>query len=258
MRQIQANQGRPEYATAFRSIRSAKNLAAFLLILALLLQIGGTVVLHFTDLLDEAVAAAPAAKTGAEPATAPKPAPETKPAPDTKPAAKADAATEPSGFKFDDPIAIAKVAMQYGMPASRFGALVLGLLLVLMVMFAVKLALIERIGGVAGFISAFNWSLILLMMLVPWRPILGSSLSCGALFTYSELVNANAALGQTPEMVDQVFFYGRFLAYPSLALLICMIIQSKFAKGFAAVKFRGQESEAMSARVNPQVYPPQK
>ncbi len=285
MEQIRSNAGKPEYAVAFRSIKSAKNLAAGLIILALLLQIGGVVVVHFARLLDEPGAGGPVTeKTEGEPiekaaakfvsesvATAAdtpdeksdaQPGDKTAAKTETEAEAKTAAATPEAGatkYPWDDldltVPGISKLVLKYGLPASRFAALVLGLMLVLMVMFAVKLSLVERVGGVAGFMSAFNWSLILLMMLIPWRPILDSSLSCGALFTFSELMQADAALGQTPVMLDQIFFYARFLGYPGLALLVCLIVQAKFSRGYAVAKFKANEAEAIAARIGRQEYP---
>jgi hypothetical protein len=183
------------------------------------MQIGATIAVHFARVLDVPVAAAAA---------------ETQPATESTAAA---ASTQPADQEFDIP-AICQVVMEFGLPGTRFASLVLCLLLMLMVMFAVKLSLVERIGGVAGFMSSFNWSMILLMMLIPWRPILGSSLSCGALFTFGELMRADAVLGDAPSQIDQAIFYARFIAYPCVALFTCLIVQAKFAKGFSAADFR--------------------
>ena len=223
MEQIQQTQHRGEYAIAFRSIRAAKNLAAMLIILCILGQIGATVAVHFARVLDEpAAAAVPATQADAEPATQ----------------------AGDSALDFET---VCLGLLEHGLPVSQFAALVLCLLLVLMVMFAVKLSLVERIGGVAGFMSSFNWSLILLVLLVPWKPILDGGLSCGALFSYAELTTADSALGQSPRQIDQVFFYARFIAYPCLALLMCLIVQAKFARGYTAVDFGLDESGQGSA-----------
>ncbi len=236
MEQINNTTRRPEYAIAFRSIRAAKNLTATLIILCILLQIGATIAVHFARVLDGPVAAA---------------AGEMQP---TTESTEATASTQPADQEFDIP-AICQVVMEFGLPGTRFASLVLCLLLMLMVMFAVKLSLVERIGGVAGFMSSFNWSMILLMMLIPWRPILGSSLSCGALFTFSELMRADAMLGDAPSQIDQVIFYARFIAYPCVALFTCLIVQAKFAKGYSAADFRLDEtksdSEVISERISP-------
>jgi len=236
--QIQQAQHRAEYAIAFRSIRAAKNFAATLIILCILTQIGATLAVHFARVLDALPTAAtptaartlPAAEAGAEPATQP---------------ADSDV----------DFAAICSVLLKYGLPGMRFAALVLCLLLVLMVMFAVKLSLVERIGGVAGFMSAFNWSLILLMMLVPWQQILSSSLSCGALFNFNELTRADSALGETPGQLDQLLFYARFIAYPCVALFTCLIVQMKFAKGYSAADFKLDETKQHTVLVAPMVSP---
>ncbi|MDP7288936.1 MAG: hypothetical protein QGH94_13185 [Phycisphaerae bacterium] len=251
MEQIHSQSGRSEFAVAFGSIRAAKNLAAGLIILALLLQIGGMAAVHFARLLDEPAGSVVAVPKGDAAAPAAK-GDEAAPAAATKPAGDAAAASaaKPKSEKEYDVAGIARVVLQYGLPASRFAVLALGLLLVLMIMFAVKLSLIERVGGVGGFISSFNWSLILLMMLIPWRQILNSSISCGALFNYTELMNADAALGQTPATFDQAYFYARYLAYPCVALLTCLIVQAKFAKGYSEVKFQVAEADAIAARIS--------
>ena len=237
MEQIQQAPRRAEYAIAFRSIRAAKNLAATLIILCILAQIGVTITVHFVRVLDELPVAA-------------------SPAPRTAPAAKTDAGpaikptTQPSESEIEFAV-LCRNVMKYGLPGMRFAAMVLCLLLVLMVMFAVKLSLVERIGGAAGFISAFNWSLILLMMLVPWRPILDSSLSCGALFNLTELTRADSALGEAPGQIDRVLFYARFIAYPCVALFTCLIVQMKFAKGYSAADFRLDETKQPTVPVAP-------
>jgi len=235
--QIQQAPRRAEYAIAFRSIRAAKNLAVTLIILCILAQIGATIAVHFARVLD----ALPA---------------EAGPTPRTLPAAEADAepATQPVTQPADSDVdfaATCSVLLKYGLPGTRFASLLLCLLLVLMVMFAVKLSLVERIGGVAGFISAFNWSLILLMMLVPWQQILSSSMSCGALFNFSELTRADSALGETPVQLDQVLFYARFIAYPCVALFTCLIVQMKFARGYSSADFRLDEGREGTALVPP-------
>ena len=237
MEQIQKIPRRAEYAIAFRSIRAAKNLSAMLIILCILVQIGATLAVHFARVLDGPTVAA-------------------TPTPRTLPATATDAepATQPGDSDVEF-AAISRVLLEYGLPGSRFAALVLCLLLVLMVMFAVKLSLVERIGGIAGFMSAFNWSLILLMMLVPWKPILSGGLSCGALFSFTELMNANTALGESPAQTDQVLFYARFIAYPCAAMFTCLLVQMKFAKGFSAADFHLDEGRQDVAPVAP-IAPP--
>ncbi|MCP4378709.1 MAG: hypothetical protein GY794_21350 [bacterium] len=220
MEQRQPAPNRSECGNAFGSIRATKNLTAMLIVLCILVQIGATLAVHFARILDEVpISATPTTQTdpAAEPTTRP---------------ADTDA----------DFSALSKVMLRFGLPGTRFAALVLCLLLVLMVMFAVKLSLVERAGGMAGFMSAFNWSLILLVMLIPWQQILSSSISCGALFNLSELTNADAALGKTPSILEQVIFYARFIGYPCVALFTCLIVQAKFAKGFSNVNFNLDES----------------
>ncbi len=241
MEQIQQATRRSEYAIAFRSIRAAKNLAATLIILCILVQIGATLAVHFARVFDGLPTVA-------------SPTPQTLPAGETAPEPAAEPTTQPtdSDVKF---AVICRFLLEFGLPGAQFAAMVLCLLLVLMVMFAVKLSLVERIGGVAGFMSAFNWSLILLMMLIPWQQILSSNLFRGALFSFTELTSADSALGETPSRLDQVFFYARFIAYPCVALFACLLVQIKFAKGFSAADFKLDEGRANTPPVTPIVPP---
>jgi len=219
--QIRHSSGRSEYAVAFRSIRASKNLAAAIVAICILLQIGVAAAVHFAKVLETAPTNAPAVEDNVD-----------------EPVAKTDAeATTRPADQAEGSAVIWREALHWGLPATRFAAMAVCLVLVLMVMFAVKLALIERVGGVAGFIAAFNWSAILLVMLVPWKPILGSAFSCGALFNLGELEAADAALGAAPDLFQQAMFYGRFIAYPAVALFICLIVQVKFAKGYAVANF---------------------
>jgi len=215
---------------AFRSIRTCKNFAAGIVAICILSQIGGTAAVHFAGVLEEAPAQAQVAATQAQVA------------------AEGGAATQPDTAAAG-PESIWRQALRWGLPATRFAAVVACVLLVVMVMFAVTLSLVERVGGVAGFIAAFNWSVILLLMLVPWKPILGSSLSCGALFNLAELETAHCGLGEAPDLVSQAMFYGRFGAYPIVALLVSLIVQFKFARGYSVANFAppGSPPESQAA-----------
>ena len=234
MEQIPSTPRQAEYALAFRSIRASKNLCAVCIFLCIFLQIGGLIAVHFARVLDEPTVAVST---------------ETQPARDAAEDA-AEATTQPA-----EPdvyfASICRTVLSYGLAGSRFAAMILCLMLMLMVMFAVKLSLVERVGGVAGFMSAFNWSLVLLVMLIPWRPILGGSLSCGALFNLGELLQADASLGDTPDHIRQMLFYARFIAYPCVAMFTCLLVQAKFAKGYAAADFNPGQADAISARLNP-------
>ena len=131
-----------------------------------------------------------------------------------------------------------RVVLRWTLPAGKFVALASALLLVLTLMFAVKLALHGQTGGVAGLMSAFFWSLVLLVLLVPWQQALpGSSALAGATHNLGDLVAASAeARAADASAMDVLFFYGRFIVYPVLALLLLLIVGAKWGRGYRAAR----------------------
>ena len=131
--------------------------------------------------------------------------------------------------------------ISWALAASKFGALVAGTLLCLTVLFSVKLSLVGRIGGPAGFLGAFYWSLLLLMVLIPWQGLLQSSFACGATFNLGQLTHmagrARSNWGASdPSVVKQAFYYARFLGYPVLAMLMTLVVVVRFARGYRPLK----------------------
>ena len=100
----------------------------------------------------------------------------------------------------------------------------------LTLMFLVELSLVGRLGGAAGFMRAFFLSLILLAMFVPWQQIIKGDFACGALFNLGQLEEARREL--QGDKLSQILHYARFIAYPSLALLVLIAVQIAFGKGY--------------------------
>ncbi len=206
---------------AFRSIKAAKNFFMWLIAMALVLQLGGFIAVHCFGVLDPLYVK--------------------EAAPATQPAATQPAATQPalaSADNSDDLLAeISREVLVYGLEATKFFSFVLCLLAVLTLMFAVKLSLVGALGGMGGFMSAFFWSLILLATLTPWENIVGGGFVFGAMHSFCAMKNAIMSMrpqwgAGSVEMFDMIVFYGRFVAYPSVALLIWLIVMLKFAKGY--------------------------
>ncbi len=134
-------------------------------------------------------------------------------------------------------------ALVFATAATKFLAVVCGLLLMLTVMFGVKVSLVGQVGETRGFLGAFFWSLVLLAMLVPWQQILYTSLASGATFNLSQLREgaelARAKLGASEETVTiwrQIHYFARFLAYPIVAMFMVLLVAMKFKRGFRPLK----------------------
>jgi len=123
------------------------------------------------------------------------------------------------------------------LPATKFLGPVACMVLVLMLLFAVKLSLIGRLGGAAGLIGALLWSVILLAALLPWKRMFAGTLGCGALYGMGDLDRwmarvRPAAGSKIPGALTWILYYVRFIGYPVVALAVWVLVQVKFAGGY--------------------------
>lgn len=203
---------------AFSSVKAAKNVFMWLIALAILLQLGGFVAVHFFGVLDPLYAKEAAPEPASPSATQP-----------------AVASAEGSGDVLAE---TSREILIYGLKVTKFFTFVLCLLAVLTLMFAAKLSLVGALGGMGGFVSAFFWSLILLAVLTPWENIVGGFVP-GAMHSFCEMRVAMISIrpewgAGSIELLDKIAFYARFIAYPAAALLIWLMVMLKFSKGYKA------------------------
>ena len=204
-----------EYEDAFRPVKRGKNLYMLLVAVAILVQLGAFVLAEFTEMLGP-VGAAPKDQTA-----------ETL-----------------------------RVVLVWAMPIAKFVAPVACGVAILLLLFAVKLSLIGRLGGIGGLVGALLWAVLLLVLVTPWQQVLRGSMATGALCNLPDLLRGvsemkNPAAGKAPEIMDQVLYYGRFIAYPVVALLVWGIVQCKFARGYKAMTF--PPAVQIPARPSPQL-----
>jgi hypothetical protein len=238
----------PEFLTAMRSVRAAKNLFLLLVLLGLLIQIGAFIAVQWGRVIDESQAVLamsdrdeaetrqpPAAE---EPDDAPADAPDAQPAgddaPHVEPAPKAHAPEEDAGSEAAE---LWFVTLTWVLPGSRFMIVVSMAILTVILMFATMLAINGRASGVAGIVSAALWSVFLLAIVVPWQQALNTSVACGATFSFADLLRgASETLPRwgatTPNLLEQILYYVRFLGFPGLALLVWLVVTVKFARGY--------------------------
>lgn len=210
-----------EFPEALRSLRSAKCWLLLFIVLCLLVQLAAFVLVDFVGVLDKTDRVAELKAKRAE-ALAPA-------EPTTQPTTQVAAGNETAELWYE--------SLHWVLPTTKFIALVSSLLLVLTVMFSVKLSLVGRVGGPAGFISAFYWSLLLFVALIPWQQMLGSAVACGATFNLDQLIQLKPAwqIEEAP-LRACIYYFARFLAYPAVALLISLVVAAKFARGYRPLK----------------------
>jgi len=198
-------------ALAFRSVKAAKNVFMTLVALAIIGQFAGFAAVNWGGVVDELnVVSAPSSQ------------------PTTNQADKAKAIGSATLWN---------ELLHWFLPACKFIAVASMLLAVLTLMFAVKLAIVGRLGGIAGFISAFFWSILLLAIVTPWQQVLGGRFVSGALYNFTELINAASRIKPSwgageVEVFDLVLYYARFIAYPLVGLLVWLVVMLKFAGGY--------------------------
>ena len=276
MQQIRTPIGGEEFREAMGTVRAAKNIFWWIILLCALGQVAAFVCVRFIGVIDRApevlAMKAPPVKT---PATAPVPAPAattrprsgrtaatapavTQPAANQAATAPAEAsptnATPPSATATGPAAARTAISanepavtgfstqasegwyhvLMWLLPTAKFLAMVMSLLLALALLLSVKLSLLGRTGGVAGFVGAFFWSLLLIVFLIPWEQVFTTSLACGALFNLGTLVQETLRVVWQPgefSGMTQGLYYARFVFYPVLIVLILLVVQAKFARG---------------------------
>lgn len=254
MQQLRQETAVPEYAEAFRSIRMAKFWLSLLTVLTLVVFLGTFIVVEFTTLLNEP-AAQPAVTAGnvpetpkpptdltPEPAKADKTAKKTPAAtPAPQPAAKP--ATRPAN---GDGIQTAKYILNIAMPILKYLGFMAAILLSLTLLIGFKVALIGQLGGVRPLVSAFFWSLLLLVFLTPWDQLFEPTARCIGLFV-PDAANVSVIdgirqfkidlVGTTDNLSATSRYYFKFLGWPGLALLTWLIVMVKFGRGYARLDF---------------------
>jgi hypothetical protein len=93
----------------------------------------------------------------------------------------------------------------------------------LTMLFALKISLLGRLGGINHISRAFFMSLVFALLLLPWQKFFGNVI-IGVMFTSSELLNAYAD-AETRDIVGTVFYYLRFTGYWLIAFLVLISAQ---------------------------------
>lgn len=218
-----------EFLTAMRSIKAAKNVFLLLVLLGLLIQIGAVVAVRWGGVIDDSTVVHRMKEKGQPRATA-----NDNVNTDEDREADVDQDDENDGDEMDE---LWVVMLRWILPGSKFVIVASMTVLAIILMFATMLAINARESGVAGIISAALWSLLLLAIVIPWQQALNSTVACGATFNLGELMQGTREIlprwgARSPETLESILYYVRFVGYPVLAVLIWLVVQIKFARGF--------------------------
>ena len=200
-----------EFLAGLNSLRRAKNLFCLLFVLAVLAQVAAFVMVNWINVIDAA--------------------------PQVTLLGQTEELVVVSGF---GDAGVWRKALGWALPFTRIVAVVCGVLTVITIMFAAALSLIGGQGGIKGFFDAFFWSLLLLAVVLPWHMIIGGSLVAGVMYNLGELIRWSKSSIEpwAPQGISAwrlIPYYARFLAYPILTLMIWVVVQVKFARGFRTV-----------------------
>jgi len=275
MEQLAQSSETSDYLDAFLRMRTAKSWLMWLLLLALVLNLAICITVRCTSLLDRSAmfrndleelrgrkGAATTDRTPidsrfagaveppqngwlhltetAQPETAgadkpaEPPAPEAqKPAP-TEPAARPGSETE----KGTNTTVLGDVFYQgihAALPLARVGGLLCGTLLVLILMLSLKVVLLGRLRGVGYLTSAVLWSLVLLVLLIPWNKAFAGFPIPSVLFGARELIEGTAQITWGAARVgweDHLLYWMRFVGYPVLAVVLWLTITVQYARSY--------------------------
>ena len=103
--------------------------------------------------------------------------------------------------------------------------LILSLLMYcLSILFAVKVSLVGRLGGINHTMRAFFLSLVILVLAMPWQNVFGSVVT-GWVFTPSQLVALKAKVDQNHTVIMLALYYLRFAGLWAIILGLAILAQ---------------------------------
>ena len=242
-----------DYADALMTARRAKNWLFILLLLILVLQLALFLLVRFNvlRLSDRPVITAPAADTRTASAETPSTAP-TNDATPTPPSERITPAAEKTVYRSTTVAGI----LRYVIPATDYLGMIFVIVLSIALLLLVMIMLVGRLIGVAHLTGAFLWSVFLIVFLFPWQALLITHENYptysfqtesgevtaryvgpqpafkvpGVLYTWSEF-EADHDFDAKPFWPGAFMKWGRYVAFPVLALVILMMVQAKSSRG---------------------------
>jgi len=104
----------------------------------------------------------------------------------------------------------------------------------LVLLFALKVSLLGRLGGINHIARAFLLSLVFICLLLPWQLVF-PGIFVGAMFTPTELINDFIRVSQAPSVLKVLCYYVRYPAYCVFVILLLVVTQLRSARWSKAV-----------------------
>ncbi len=98
----------------------------------------------------------------------------------------------------------------------------------LTLLMSLKVSLVARLGGINHAARAFFWSLIVVVIILPWQNVFGSFV-CGVIYLPSDMFAAFEKLGDK-NMFGHIIYYARFSGYWLIAMLLLILAHARSAK----------------------------
>jgi len=103
----------------------------------------------------------------------------------------------------------------------------------LVMLFAMKVSLLGRLGGINHIAKAFFLSLVFFVFLVPWQIVYGGTTG-GVMFTAAEVVKSYETV-QSGSLASRIAYYGRYVVYWLVVMLPLVLAQIRSRRWSKAV-----------------------
>ena len=111
------------------------------------------------------------------------------------------------------------------------------LLFCLTLLVGLNLALVGRLGGLADAGKAFFLSLVVMIMVVPWQPIITRQMP-GALFSYEQLINSYQDFRLDSGLLSSISYYGRYVGLWFLTMILLLLAFWRSGRAAKKIKVR--------------------
>ena len=137
-------------------------------------------------------------------------------------------AVQKTGSKIKFDINLTKKHVAAAMAVVNFVLIFAIVLYCLTLLMGLKVSLVARLGGINHAARAFFWSLIVVVILLPWQEVFGSFV-LGVIYLPSEMFAAFEKLSDK-NLFGQILYYVRFSGYWLIAMLLIILAHARSAK----------------------------
>ncbi|MCC6239094.1 MAG: hypothetical protein IT448_02170 [Phycisphaerales bacterium] len=245
-----------DYADALLIARRAKGWLVFLLLAILLIQLAVFFVMAYgaAEISGKASAAAPeAAPTTQAVVDAETPAEAATQAAAPAIAAEAKTANIPAASAITPaPRTRISYLFEYVITGTTFIGLGASIVLAIVLLLMVLIMQIGRLIGVSRLTSAFVWSIVLIVLLLPWQTLLTFEgvkperdfRIPGVLMTWPELAtHGRDVTTASINLPTKILRWSRFAAFPIVTLLVLVTVNTKSSRGLKLALGESEPSE---------------